>query len=158
MSDTILWCQSSTHLRLPNENYAQGRKHYLTSEQYKIAARSRIGFLKWARSEKYCYECNGTSQRQYSYFSMSFHDKCCDQMQRWRKPILECLKIWAVEVATLEELEIQAEHALRLYQRIKAEEIPYSKEYGKNRTAKWRKHRQMWLDMIALHQQSKTHQ
>jgi hypothetical protein len=158
MSDTILWCSKSSHLRLPNETYKQGRKHYLTSEQYKIAARSRIEFIKWARSKRYCFPCEGTHQSNNYGIGISWHDHCCDQMQKWGKPILECLKIWAVEVATLEELEIQAEHALRLYQRIKAEEIPYSKEYGKNRTAKWRKHRQLWLDMIALHRQSKTHQ
>ena len=148
MSDTILWCSKSSHLRLPNDTYEQGRKRYLTSEQYKIAARSRIEFIKWARSERYCFPCNGTQQTNYGGISMSWHDQCCDQMQKWGKPILECLKIWAVEVATLEELEIQAEHALKLYQRVKAEEVPYSKYNNKAVTSRWRKHRQLWLDMI----------
>jgi hypothetical protein len=151
MSDSILWCSKSSSLRHPKETWEQGRKRYLTTEQYKIAAKTRIEFSKWAKANKYAYECNGVQQTNYGSFGMSWHNDCCDQLLKWRKPILECLAIWAKEVATLEELEIQAEHALRLLQRIKAEEVPYSKENNKAATARWRKHRQLWLDMISIH-------
>jgi hypothetical protein len=146
MKHNILWCQSSTWLN---------RK--LSKEDYRLAAQTKKKFKHWVQTKGYGSECRGDKSEQLiPGFSISFHSKCgCDEAGLvYRKPFEEVIKEWAAEIPTKKELEVQAEHALRLYQRIKSEEVPYSKTSNKTTTAKYRKYRQQWLDLIAVHTQS----
>jgi hypothetical protein len=126
----------------------------LPKEDYQLALQTRKQFRNWIKRKGYGVECRGDKSEQLiPGFSMSFHFKCgCDDLGLlYRKPFGEVIKQWAEEVATRKELEVQAEHALRLYQRIKSQEVPYSKTNSKAVTARYRKYRQQWLDLIAAH-------
>jgi hypothetical protein len=154
MDRNILWCSSSNPLHLKGE-YSNKRK--LSKEDYQLAALTRKRFKNWVQKKGYGSECRGDKSEQLiPGFSMSFHFKCgCDETGLlYRKPFEEIIKEWAAEVPTRKELEVQAEHALRLYQRIKSEEVPRSQTNNKARTARYRKCRQQWLDLIAVHNQS----
>jgi hypothetical protein len=151
MERNILWCQSSTVLNQRGERFD---KRKLSKEDYRIASLTRKGFRDWSKRKGYATECRGDKSEQLiPGFNMTIHIRCgCDDLGLiYREPFQEIIKQWAVEVATKQELEIQAEHALRLYQRIKSEEVPHTQTNGKAVTARYRKYRQQWLDLITAH-------
>lgn len=155
MSKEIVWFSNSVPLGLKGQHWSKERR--LTEQQRKDAVDLARQFRRWLKQTGKGTECRGVSRTNLGGFGMVFHDQCCsdnNQMMNLKGTELELLKQFAAtDQCSLAGVEAQAEFALRLYQRIKSEEIPYSPTHGKQVTAKYRQRRQNWLEVLKV----KTH-
>lgn len=154
MSKEIRWFSSSVPLQLKGQPYGKNR---MSEAEGKAASDLKKQFRLWLKQTGKGADCRGTRHTNFGGFGMNFHDTCCtdnEHLMRLKDSELELLKQFAAtDRCSLAGVEAQAEFALRLYQRIKSEEIPYSQTHGKQVTARYRRNRQNWLEILKV----KTH-
>ena len=150
MSEQILWFSSGVPLSANGEKWG---KNALSTEQRRNAQHIRMDFGKWALRTGRAKRCGGHAPvRVYGGIGMSFHNgTCCqDFMYKWRVPPSQAFKDYiATGDVGREGIEAQAEFALRLYRRFKADCKPHSKNgVNKASVAKYRAYRQQWVDFL----------
>lgn len=147
MDKKVIWVNGHTTLTLKNGKI--GSRQF-TKEQYRIAAKTRSNFRKWIFAQGKGIPCPGKETKFIGNIGLNYHDgKCCDEMMISPAVTYETVKEFVLsDLCSVEEIEIQAEHAFRLYQRVKSFEVPYSKDYNKEKTSIYRGRRQVWLDLL----------
>ena len=149
MSEQILWFSSGVPLSANGEKWG---KNALSREQARDAGNIRRDFGQWALRTGRAARCGGHTTRNYGGLGMSFHNgSCCqDFLYKWRVPVQQAFKDYiATGDVGREGIEAQAEFALRLYRRFKADCKPYSKSgVNKADVAKYRAYRQEWVDFL----------
>lgn len=152
MENQMLWGRSGFDLTPKSAKFGSRR---LSKEQYALATKLERNFVKWAVANRKARHCYGKRIDKISGFGIACHSGCCGSLfLLFNTNEIDTLKEYAaLPQCDIQGIEAQAEIALRLYQRIKSEEIPYSKDKGKQRTARYRQHRQNWLEILKI----KTH-
>lgn len=157
MSEQILWYSSGVPLNADGEKWG---KNALSKEQAADAQSIRIDFRKWSLRTGRAKECGGSSPvRNAGGIGMSFHNgTCCqDFMYKWRVPVQQAFKDYITsEDVNKKGMEAQAEFALRLYRRFKADCKPHSRSgINKADVARYRAYRQEWVEFIKHYEESK---